>query len=141
MILLFETSLLISLARTSIARTNRKGDKGSPCLTPLLRLKKLNGLPLIKIENEVVVTHCIIHYIQMLGKPKAQRNSLKSTIPAYYRPFPCLSSTASNLSYLFSFSCHEGFLVPEMCSLEFFGLEQMLFVKVKSIWGESALAY
>lgn len=63
MIFLFENSLSICLARTSIAKTNRKGDKGSPYLTPLLGLKKLNGLPLIKIEKEVVVTHCITHCI------------------------------------------------------------------------------
>ena len=70
LILLEAASLSISFDSTSNARTKRKGERGSPCLSPLCGLKCPNGLPWIKIEKEVVVTHCITHWIQIWGKPK-----------------------------------------------------------------------
>ena len=61
-LILFDmASLSISFDRTYDARTKRKGERGSSYLSPLLDLKNPKGLPLIKTEKEVVVTHCITH--------------------------------------------------------------------------------
>jgi hypothetical protein len=43
---------LAILLKASITITNRKGERGSPCLTPLELLKKPDGEPLIKTEKE-----------------------------------------------------------------------------------------
>ena len=67
---LLQASLSINRAKTSAARRKRKGERGSPCLTPFRDLKKPYGLPLIRMEKEVVETHCITHWIQELGNPK-----------------------------------------------------------------------
>jgi hypothetical protein len=39
---------------TSAARTKRRGDKGSPCLTPLLHLKVAPGIPFKSIAEEAM---------------------------------------------------------------------------------------
>jgi len=43
--------LAIPLLNTSSTVQNKRGDKGSPCLTPLLQLKKPCSLPLIEMES------------------------------------------------------------------------------------------
>jgi len=44
------TRLVIDLLRTSSAMQNRRGDKGSPCLTPLLHLKYPICDPLMEMD-------------------------------------------------------------------------------------------
>jgi hypothetical protein len=41
----FCQALLITVCNKSAARTKRRGDKGSPCLTPLKQLKVFPGIP------------------------------------------------------------------------------------------------
>ena len=41
------------LLRTSSTRQKSRGDKGSPCLTPLLQGKKPNKLPFLVLESIV----------------------------------------------------------------------------------------
>ena len=45
------TSLLIPRLKTSLARQKRRGESGSPCLTPLLQEKKPIDLPLTRKDN------------------------------------------------------------------------------------------
>ena len=68
LILLESASLSISFDSTSNARTKRKGERGSPCLSPLCGLKCPNELPLIKIEKEVVVCQGVYIYMIMIVK-------------------------------------------------------------------------
>jgi hypothetical protein len=44
-------ALLVMLWRRSAARTKRRGDRGSPCLTPLLHGKVELGKPLRRMEE------------------------------------------------------------------------------------------
>ena len=67
---LHKVSLSINLAKTIPANTKRKGERGSPCLTPLWDLMNSNGLPFIRMEKDVVETHCITHYIQVSRNSK-----------------------------------------------------------------------
>ena len=46
-----------SLERPSIASTNMYGDIGSPCLMPLVILKKPQDAPFIDTEKEAVDIH------------------------------------------------------------------------------------
>ena len=72
----FNSTLHNSITKTSEARMNRNGHRGSPCLIPLCGLKKPYGAPLIKIENEKVEIHYSTHWIPTLGKPKHLRTSM-----------------------------------------------------------------
>jgi hypothetical protein len=44
-------ALLTIDCNRSAAKTNKSGERGSPCLTPLLQLKGLPGFPLRRIED------------------------------------------------------------------------------------------
>lgn len=44
----------MSHVKASVARINRKGDRGSPCLIPSLGLKRPKGLPLMRVEYDTV---------------------------------------------------------------------------------------
>lgn len=46
-----KTSLVIPLLRTSSAEQNSKGDKGSPCLTPIVQEKKPSRFALTLMES------------------------------------------------------------------------------------------
>jgi hypothetical protein len=46
------SSLNNSLDRTSALKINKKGERGSPCLRPLLGEKNPKKLPLIRMEKE-----------------------------------------------------------------------------------------
>ena len=63
------SSLNSNLERTSEPRINRKGDRGSPCLRPLLEENKPKGLPLIRMEKEEEEMHNLIQVIQEERKP------------------------------------------------------------------------
>lgn len=57
--------------RKSAARTNNRGDRGSPYLTPLLQLKAFLGIPLsktIEVAEEKIFS---IHEIHFCPKPLA----------------------------------------------------------------------
>lgn len=65
----FLTTTEIILLKASIIITKRNGDRGSLCLSPREPLKKLFGLPLIKIENLAVEMHHLIHEHNFSPKP------------------------------------------------------------------------
>ena len=52
---------LIVLPSPSMMRIKRKGERGSPCLRPLVRFKDLDGEPFTGIEKLEVVTRVITH--------------------------------------------------------------------------------
>jgi hypothetical protein len=49
----------------------RKGDRGSPCLIPLVGEKGQEGTPLIRIEKKVEQVRFEIHSTQVWSTPKA----------------------------------------------------------------------
>jgi hypothetical protein len=49
------------LLRASITMINKRGDRGSPCLSPRELLKKPDGVPLTKIEKRAEEIQCAIH--------------------------------------------------------------------------------
>jgi len=66
-----EAALLTKIWSNSAAITNKSGDKGSPCLTPLLHLKDFPGTPLSNTADQVPEFRMFfIQFIHMLGKPK-----------------------------------------------------------------------
>ena len=65
------TPLWISLLRPSAIRTKRKGERGSPCLIPLVGEKGGEGIPLTRIEKKVEEMRFIIHLIHNWWKPKS----------------------------------------------------------------------
>ena len=67
---------LMNLTMPSAIIMKRKGDRGYPCLIPLEGLMRPTETPLIRIENNVVETSFIIHFIQSFQNPKALRTSL-----------------------------------------------------------------
>jgi len=60
---------LITNWRSSAARTKSKGDRGSPCLTPLLHLNYLPGVPFRRIKEKPDVKIMEIHSNHFSGKP------------------------------------------------------------------------
>lgn len=67
------------LLRTSIARMNRYGDRGSPCLSPLRCLKLLPGLPLSNIEDDEVFRIAASQFVHLIGKPLFTSSSSKNS--------------------------------------------------------------
>lgn len=61
----------MALPRASPIIMYKKGERGSPCLIPLEEEKKLDGFPLINIENLGVEMHSNIQFIHCLSNPKA----------------------------------------------------------------------
>lgn len=59
----------ITLPSNSTMKTNNEGDKGSPCHRPFMAPKNPLKLPLISIENLIVLMHNFMHLIQFPGKP------------------------------------------------------------------------
>jgi hypothetical protein len=55
--------------RRSAPRTNRRGDKGSHCLTPLLHLNGCPGMPLKRIEDEPEERTTLTQEIHFSEKP------------------------------------------------------------------------
>ena len=58
--LLPKMSLSRAFDRYSVAITNRAGEIGSPCLSPRVDLKKPEGAPLMRTENQHDLTHLSI---------------------------------------------------------------------------------
>ena len=67
--LLPRMSLSMAFDRYSAAITNKAGEMGSPCLSPRVDLKKPEGAPLMRIENQHDPTHLSIRDSQASGKP------------------------------------------------------------------------
>jgi hypothetical protein len=57
----------------------RKGERGSPCLMPLVSEKGLEGTPLIRMENRAEEVRLTIQETQVGSKPKARRVDLKQS--------------------------------------------------------------
>jgi hypothetical protein len=57
------------LLKASMTTTNRRGDRGSPCLSPLELLKKLDGEPLTKTEKRTEEMQCDIQETHFSPKP------------------------------------------------------------------------
>jgi hypothetical protein len=52
----------------SAPRTKRRGERGSPCLTPLLYLNSFPGTPFSKTKEEPEERIALIHEIQLSEK-------------------------------------------------------------------------
>jgi hypothetical protein len=65
-----EAAWLIRTCNSSAASTKTRGDKGSPCLTPLLQLKNFPETPwrwtVVEAELRILVTQ----WIQLAGRPR-----------------------------------------------------------------------
>src|ERR1041385_7905180 len=55
--------------RRSAARTKSRGDKGSPCLNPLLHLNCLPGMPFNRTDEDPVSNSCCTQILHFNGKP------------------------------------------------------------------------
>jgi hypothetical protein len=66
----WEAAWLTKIWRSSAASTKRKGDRGSPCLTPLLHLKNFPGIPLSRTAVQAEFRMLVTHRIQLSGKPR-----------------------------------------------------------------------
>src|SRR5438270_10873147 len=55
------------MLRHSITKTNKYGERGSPCLMPLDELKDVEGMPLIDTEKVGAWIHSLIQLIQVCG--------------------------------------------------------------------------
>ena len=60
---------LITYCRSSAASTKSKGDKGSPCLTPLLQWNCFPGTPLSRMEEKPEEKITLIQFNHKSGKP------------------------------------------------------------------------
>src|SRR4051812_25099739 len=58
-----------SLVRPSVTNTKRKGERGSPCLSPLLTSNSLVGQPLTSTDILLLNTSNSIHFIHLFPKP------------------------------------------------------------------------
>ncbi|MFS8026037.1 hypothetical protein Hanom_Chr16g01482211 [Helianthus anomalus] len=76
-ILLF-LALVITTSNASIARMNRKGDKGSPCLNPLCNLNSDVGDPFTNTEAQLDFKHAPIHFLHVIGNFIALRFANKN---------------------------------------------------------------
>lgn len=63
-----DVAFWISRFRDSTMRTNRNGDRGSPCRSPRWSLKGAVGEPFIRIEDDADITHDWIHSLHCMGK-------------------------------------------------------------------------
>lgn len=61
------------LCKRSAARTNNKGERASPCLTPLLQWKSLPRTPFNRTAEVQVERVFLIHKHHLLGKPLASK--------------------------------------------------------------------
>jgi len=60
---------LITYCRSSAAKIKRRGERGSPCLTPLSHLNCLPGTPFSRMEVYPEEKSILIHYSHLSGKP------------------------------------------------------------------------
>lgn len=58
-----------SFVASSIAKTNKCGESGFPCLKSLKIWKKLVGVPLINIKNLAIEMHQMIQLIRLCLNP------------------------------------------------------------------------
>lgn len=66
--------ILIMLSKPSMAKMNRNGDKGSPCLRSLSERKKPADSSFIKIEYMAVLVQALIHFKPSLTKAHLMKN-------------------------------------------------------------------
>lgn len=69
----FYQALLTILWKRSVARTNKRENKGSPCLTPLKQLKGFPGIPLSSTEEDPLPRMFLIHFNHFSEKPLCLR--------------------------------------------------------------------
>lgn len=65
-----EHAFWVSKLRPSIAKRNKKGERGSPCLNPRLRKNSPQGLSFTKTEAEADSMHPLIHNLYQSQKLK-----------------------------------------------------------------------
>ena len=63
--------------RPSAIITKRKGERGSPCLIPLVERKGREGVPLTRIEKKEEVVSLRIQSTQFFEKPKESKTDLR----------------------------------------------------------------
>ncbi|KAJ0938157.1 hypothetical protein HanRHA438_Chr03g0149851 [Helianthus annuus] len=61
------SALFMITSSASIANMNRKGDSGSPCLSPLCSLNSDVGEPFTKTDAQLDFKHAPIHFVHRLG--------------------------------------------------------------------------
>lgn len=64
---------LILRPKPSAVNTERKGERGSPCLIPRYGWKGEEEIPLIKIEKKEEEMRLMTQRVQVMEKPKASR--------------------------------------------------------------------
>jgi len=64
-------ALFRTYCKSSAVNTNKRGDRGSPCLTPLLHWNYFPGTPFNKTEELAVDNITDTHLIQSFRKPIA----------------------------------------------------------------------
>lgn len=76
-----------SWVKTSMARTKRYGNRGSPCFSPFAPLKYHIRKLLNSTENHGPVMHELIHRMKTWGKPKTTRIFVRKTQPTESKAF------------------------------------------------------
>jgi hypothetical protein len=84
--------------RRSAANTNKRGEKGSPCLTPLLQWKVLPGTPLRRTEEVPEPRMSLIQLTHLEPKPLLYKISIIAWCSSLSKAF-----SKSNLRMTISF--------------------------------------
>lgn len=62
-----EIAFWMTKFRVSTMRSNKKGERGSPCLSPHWSLKGGDGDPFMRIDAEADITHALIQPLHLVG--------------------------------------------------------------------------
>jgi hypothetical protein len=65
----FYIAKFTTLCSKSAARTNKRGDKGSHCLTPLIQWNTLPDTPLRRMAEVPILNIIFIHFLHLSPKP------------------------------------------------------------------------
>lgn len=95
----FCQALLTTVWSRSAASTNRRGESGSPCLTPLLQIKVLPGIPLRRTEEVPDSRRLLIQLIHFWENPLCCRVSKMNWCPILSKAFS-KSSFKMTISFL-----------------------------------------
>jgi hypothetical protein len=71
--------LIIVRDSSSIHKTKRYDERGSPCLRPLVGVKLGRRRPFHKIDNDELETQYIINFIVIGGKPLWRRQDCRKS--------------------------------------------------------------
>ena len=103
-----QTILLTKAVRGSIAKMKRNGDKGQPCLTPLVTRNSSVGDPFNRIEALEPLKHSLIQLIHKVPNPHILQNP-NQVVPAQ-RIIGFLKINFEHNTTLFLLTKHNGSL-------------------------------